>query len=63
MYSDGLSEIPTISVCVRLCRQTKREVAAYTYRGKEYCRNATVRNPGTARAKKRPFSEAAQVKD
>jgi hypothetical protein len=42
-------------------------VAAYTKRAKgypkQYCRDATVRNPGTGRAKKRPFSEAAQVKD
>jgi len=57
--SDGLS--------VRLCPQTEREVAAYTQRAKgypkQYCRDATVRNPGTGRAKKRPFSEAAQVKD
>ena len=32
-------------------------------RTEQHCRDATVRNPDTGRAKKRPFSEAAQVKD
>ena len=55
------------SLSVRLYPQTKREVAAYTKRGKGYpkqdCGGATVRNSDTARPKKRPFSEATQVKD